>query len=58
MQQVLPLVTPVVLTLMQSSGEKVTLDPAGSEKAVSQIVDGVVALMNALGAPAQTTASA
>jgi hypothetical protein len=57
MKQVLPVVTPLILTLMQNSGTKVTVDPTGTEKAVSQIVDGVVALMNSLDAQTQATAS-
>lgn len=55
--QVAPVVAPMVAAIMQASGSKVALDPSGVNQAISQIVDGVVALLNSIKAPAVTAAS-
>jgi hypothetical protein len=52
MDEVLPIVGPLVSTLLASSGAKVNLNSAGVTNSVSQIVDGVVSLLNAIEAPA------
>ena len=57
LQQLGPMVAPMVGTIMQAAGSKVSVDPAGVNTALSQIVDGVVALLNSLRAPATTSAS-
>jgi hypothetical protein len=57
MQQLVPTIAPMVATIMQAAGSKVTVDPSGLNQAISQMVDGVVALMNALQAPVTTSSS-
>jgi len=56
-QQLAPLVGPMVSTIAQAAGSKLTVNPEGVNKAVGQMVDGVVALLNALQAPAAASAS-
>jgi hypothetical protein len=55
MNEVLPSIGPLVSTILASSGAKVNLNSAGVTNAASQIVDGVVALLNAIEAPAAAT---
>jgi hypothetical protein len=57
MAQVAPMVAPMVGAIMQATGSKVIVDPAGVNQALSQTVDGVVALLNAIKAPAAASAS-
>jgi hypothetical protein len=52
MDEVLPIVAPLVSTVLASSGAKVNLNSTGVNNSVSQIVDGVVSLLNAMEAPA------
>jgi len=54
--EVLPSVAPIVNAVLASSGAKVNLDAAGVNNGVSQIVDGVVSLLNSMQAPAAATA--
>jgi hypothetical protein len=55
MDEVLPIVGPLVSTILASSGAKVSLNSKGVTTSVSQIVDGVVSLLNAVEAPAAAT---
>src|SRR4051794_31737902 len=55
MDEVLPIVGPLVSTILASSGAKVNLNSTGVTTSVSQIVDGVVSLLNAVEAPAAAT---
>jgi hypothetical protein len=52
MTQLAPMVAPMVASIMQAAGSKVQVDPNGVNQAVGQIVDGVVALLNSMQAPA------
>lgn len=58
MAQLAPMVAPMVASILQASGSKVTVDPAGVNQAISQMVEGVVALLNALKAPAGSSTPA
>jgi hypothetical protein len=59
MQEVIPTVGPLVSTLLASSGAKVDLNSTGVTNAVSQIVDGIVSLLNAIqAAPAAAATGA
>jgi hypothetical protein len=53
--EVLPTVGPLVNAVVASSGAKVNLDSAGATNGISQIVDGIVALLNAMEVPAAAT---
>ena len=55
MDEVLPIVGPLVSTVLASSGAKVNLNSTGVINSVSQIVDGVVSLLNAMEAPTAAT---
>jgi len=57
MAQVAPVVAPMVAAIMQAAGSKVTVDPDGVNRAISQTVDGMVALLNAIQAPADASLS-
>ena len=57
MNEVLPAVGPLINTILQASGTKVNMNAQGVETAVGQIVDGVVALLNAVQTPATAPAS-
>jgi hypothetical protein len=47
-QELIPVITPLVATLIPSSGGRTSINSEGLTQAVSQIVDGVVALLNAV----------
>ena len=55
MNQVLPAIVPLISTVAKSTGTQVNLNSTGANNAVSQIVDGVVALLNAVEAPTAAT---
>lgn len=51
MAEALPLLMPLLQAVLKSSKANVNLNPEGIRTATSQMVDGVVALMNAVQAP-------
>jgi len=55
--ELLPVITPIVGTLVQTSNPKVSINPEGVNQAISQIVDGVVSLLNAVQAQATSAAA-
>ena len=56
MAEVLPIVAPLLTTMLATSGKNVNLNAEGVNDSVSQIVEGVVKLLNAVEVPATTTA--
>ena len=57
MAEVMPLLLPLLTAVLKSSRANVNLNPDGIREAASQIVDGVVALLNAV-QPSATPAAA
>ena len=57
MDEVLPLVTPLLMTLLAASGKNVNLNAEGVNDAVGDIVEGVVKLLKAVEVPATVTAT-
>jgi hypothetical protein len=55
---VLPSVAPIVGAVLGSSGAKVNLDPTALNAGIGQIVDGFVALLNSMQAPAVAASGA
>ena len=49
---VLPSVAPILGAVLGSSGAKINLDPTTLNTGIGQIVDGIVALLNSMQAPA------
>jgi hypothetical protein len=55
--EVLPAVGPLIGTVLQVSGVTANMNGPGVEAAIGQMVDGVVALLNAIQTPAAAPAS-
>lgn len=57
LNEVLPAVGPLIGTVLEASGVKANMNGPGLQDAIGQMVDGVVALLNAIQTPAAAPAS-